>query len=438
MSAAMRTGAEATGAAMGTAMGEMTGTATGAATSTATGEASGIAAAADRVAAAGGRASGSPDRASGATVLRLGTRRSRLATTQSGWVADLLRGLGHRVEFVEIATEGDVNSAPLTQIGGTGVFASALRAALRDGRVDLAVHSLKDLPVAPEPGLVIAAVPRREDPRDALCAREGLTLAELPAGARVGTGSPRRAAQLAARRPDLEIVEIRGNVETRLGRVGADLDAVVLAYAGLRRLGLQDRVSEVLDTARMLPAAGQGALAVECRADRADLVATLARLDDPPTRLAVEAERALLARLEAGCTAPIGALAQSRDEAGLRLEAFVGGDAGSFVRAELSLDDIAADGDCAGDGSAVTGSGARALGVELAQRLLEQGAGAPLPTNRATDTTPPAPAVGDPGAAATSDPTEHHTLAPSQTGHHAPPSGRATSADGTDTQEFQT
>lgn len=370
--------------------------------------------------------------AAGAQVLRLGTRRSRLATTQSGWVADLLRARGHRVEFVEIATEGDVNSAPLTQIGGTGVFAGALRAALRDGRVDLAVHSLKDLPVAPEPGLVIAAVPPREDPRDALCARGGLTLDELPAGARVGTGSPRRAAQLAVLRPDLRIVEIRGNVETRLARVGADLDAVVLAYAGLRRLGLHERVSEVLDTGRMLPAPGQGALAVECRADRADLVAAIGQLDDPTTRVAVEAERALLARLEAGCTAPIGALARSRPGSGLRLAAFVGGADGSVVRDELCIADEA---DQAGS-AAVAGAGARTLGVELAERLLA--GGATPATDAAAGAAPPAAAGADPGIAAPSPPTGHPSPAPSQTGHHAQPSVRATGADGTDTQEFQT
>lgn len=287
----------------------------------------------------------------GLGTLRLGTRRSRLATTQSSWVADLLRARGHEVALVEIATEGDVNRAPLTQIGGTGVFASALRDALREGQVDLAVHSLKDLPSAPEPGLFIAAVPQREDPRDALCARDGLRLEQLPAGARVGTGSPRRAAQLAARRPDLTIVPIRGNVETRLRRVGdaathtdattttdtatstdaaatesGPLDAIVLAYAGLRRLGLTEHVTQVLEPDVMLPAAGQGALAVECRADRTDLVETLRDLDDPPTRAAVEAERALLATLEAGCTAPIGALARPDGQTGLLLEAFVGAD----------------------------------------------------------------------------------------------------------------
>jgi hydroxymethylbilane synthase len=243
-------------------------------------------------------------------TLRLGTRRSALATTQSGWVADLLRARGHRVELVEIVTEGDVNAAPLATLGATGVFAAAIRKSLLAGEVDLAVHSLKDLPTTPEPGLVVAAIPQREDPRDALVARDGLTLGELPAGARVGTGSPRRMAQLRALGLGLEIVPVRGNVDTRIGFVTkGELDAVVLARAGLARLGRLDEVTETLDPLQVLPAPAQGALAVECRAD-SDLVAALKALDDPDTRVAVEAERALLAALEAGCSAPVGALAE--------------------------------------------------------------------------------------------------------------------------------
>lgn len=250
------------------------------------------------------------------SVLRLGTRASALATSQSGWVADQLRAAGHEVELVLVRTEGDVSRRSLTEIGGTGVFASALRDALRAGSIDLAVHSLKDLPTAPEPGLVVAAVPEREDPRDVLVARDGLTLAELPAGAVVGTGSPRRAAQLAQARPDLEVRDIRGNVDTRIGLVrGGDLDAVVLARAGLARLGRLEEATDTLDLATMLPAAGQGALAVECRADDAPLVALLAGvLEHAPTRAAVTAERAVLARLEAGCTAPVAALAVPADQ----------------------------------------------------------------------------------------------------------------------------
>jgi hydroxymethylbilane synthase len=196
------------------------------------------------------------------TRLRLGTRRSALATTQSGWVADQLRALGHEVELVEITTFGDTSTQPLSAIGGTGVFAAAIRQALLAGEVDLAVHSLKDLPVAPEPGLTVAAVTRREDPRDALVARDGLTLGELPAGAVVGTGSPRRAAQIAALGLGLDVRAIRGNVDTRLRLVhDGKVDAVVLAAAGLARLGRLDEVTELIDPLQMLPAPGQGALA---------------------------------------------------------------------------------------------------------------------------------------------------------------------------------
>lgn len=256
--------------------------------------------------------------------LRLGTRRSALARTQSGHVATWLREHGHAVELVDIVTEGDVSRAPLTQIGGTGVFVSALRDALRTGKVDLAVHSMKDLPTQSEPGLVVAAVPPRQDPRDALCARDGLTLAGLPAGAAVGTGSPRRAAQLRVVRPDLRVVPVRGNVDTRLATVrDGVLDAVLLAGAGLARLGRLAQATELLEPAMMLPAAGQGALAVECRADRVDVRQALAALDDADTRVATTAERSLLALLEAGCTAPIGALALVRGN-DLELEGFLG------------------------------------------------------------------------------------------------------------------
>ncbi|MCW2501230.1 MAG: porphobilinogen deaminase, partial [Frankiales bacterium] len=200
------------------------------------------------------------------TALRLGTRASALALTQSGHVADALRALGHDVELVHITTHGDTSSAAIAQLGGTGVFVTALRDALLAGEVDLAVHSYKDLPTAPADGLVIAAVPPRQDARDALVARDGLTLGELPTGARVGTGSPRRTAQLRALGMGLEVVPVRGNVDTRIGRVApGDLDAVVLARAGLARLGRLDEVTETLDPLQVLPAPAQGALAVECR-----------------------------------------------------------------------------------------------------------------------------------------------------------------------------
>src|SRR6516165_9322275 len=196
-----------------------------------------------------------------------------MAIAQSRQVAGMLaERAGCRVEIVGVTTLGDVSRAQLTQIGGTGVFVSALRDALRSGEVDLAVHSLKDLPTGPAAGLVLAAVPARDDPRDALVARDGAKLADLPAGARIGTGSPRRAAQLALLRSDVTAVPIRGNANTRLAKVrDGELDAVVLAYAGLARIGHTDLVSEIFEPEDMVPAPGQGALAVECRADDAEL-----------------------------------------------------------------------------------------------------------------------------------------------------------------------
>jgi hydroxymethylbilane synthase len=248
------------------------------------------------------------------TALRLGTRASALALAQSGHVADALRELGHDVELVHITTHGDTSTAAITQLGTTGVFVTALRDALLAGEVDLAVHSYKDLPTAPCEGLVIAAVPPRQDARDALVARDGLTLGELPAGARIGTGSPRRTAQLLALGMGHEVVPVRGNVDTRIGFVTrGELDAVVLARAGLARLGRLDEITETLDPLQVLPAPAQGALALECRAG-SDTEALLKALDDPDTRVAVEAERALLAALEAGCSAPVGAMAEVVDD----------------------------------------------------------------------------------------------------------------------------
>lgn len=248
-------------------------------------------------------------------ALRLGTRRSRLALAQSRLVADAVgRVTGRPVELVEITTYGDVSREHLAQIGGTGVFVTALRDALTKGEVDFAVHSLKDLPTTQPENLVLAAVPVREDPRDALVARDALKFTDLPRGARIGTGSPRRMAQLnayaRAHGLDIETVPIRGNVDTRLGYVrDGELDAVVLAAAGLSRIGRLDEVTDFLSIDTVLPAPGQGALAIECAADHADLIATLGELDDPFTRVAVTAERSLLAALEAGCSAPVGALA---------------------------------------------------------------------------------------------------------------------------------
>jgi hydroxymethylbilane synthase len=248
-------------------------------------------------------------------VLRLGTRASALALTQSGMIADRLRTeCDVDVELVTISTEGDRSTAPLASMGGQGVFVAALREALVRGDVDFAVHSLKDLPTTPDPRLVLAAIPRREDPRDVLVARDGLTLGELPHGARVGTGSPRREAQLNALGLGVDVVAIRGNVGTRIGRVApGDLDGVLLARAGLLRLGRADEATEVIDPLQMLPAPGQGALACECRVDDDATTRLLERLDDSDTRAAVTAERSLLATLEAGCSAPVGALAEIAD-----------------------------------------------------------------------------------------------------------------------------
>ncbi|HEX3822982.1 MAG TPA: hydroxymethylbilane synthase [Mycobacteriales bacterium] len=247
----------------------------------------------------------------GSRTLRIGTRRSALALAQTGGVAQVLRAAGHQVELIEVETEGDRSRAAVEQMGSTGVFVTELRQRLLAGDVDVAVHSFKDLPTQPPKGIVLAAVPPRADPRDALVSRAGLDLAQLPAGARVGTGSPRRAAQLRALGFGLEVEPIRGNVDTRLRRVAdGDFDAVVVAAAGLARLGRLDEVSEILDPGQMLPAPAQGALAVECRSDDSELVGAVSEaLDDPVTRSAVAAERALLATLEAGCSAPVGALA---------------------------------------------------------------------------------------------------------------------------------
>jgi hydroxymethylbilane synthase len=239
-------------------------------------------------------------------TLRIGTRGSALAMAQARTVADAVAAAtGTPVELVEIATVGDRSTAPVAELG-VGVFVSALRDALAAKEIDAAVHSYKDLPTAAVDGLQVAAVPPREDPRDALVSRDGATLRQLPPGARVGTGAPRRSAQLHALGLGLDVVGVRGNVDTRLRKVAdGELDAIVLASAGLTRLGRADEIAEVIDPAQVLPAPAQGALAVECRADDTDLVAALAVVDHPASRVAVTAERALLAALEAGCSAPV-------------------------------------------------------------------------------------------------------------------------------------
>jgi hydroxymethylbilane synthase len=311
-------------------------------------------------------------------TIRIGTRGSALALAQTGTVAEQLERSGAKVELVTVVTPGDRSSAPIAEIG-VGVFTSALRDALADGTVDVAVHSYKDLPTKPDPRLSLAAVPPRADPRDALVARNGLTLGELPPGSRVGTGSPRRAAQLQALGLGLRIVPIRGNVDTRIRKVAdGELDAVVLARAGLARLGRLGEITEVLDPIQVLPAPAQGALAVECRVDDMDTEHLLQSIvDDEATRFAVAAERAMLAALEAGCNAPVGALADVVEDL----------DSDDRVVLRLSLRGVAAanwtaDGDL--EGSAVDLLRASAtgdltegeqLGRALAAELLELGAG---------------------------------------------------------------
>ncbi|AQT73751.1 MULTISPECIES: hydroxymethylbilane synthase [Streptomyces] len=305
--------------------------------------------------------------------LRLGTRRSKLAMSQSGHVADAVREVtGRPVELVEITTYGDVSREHLAQIGGTGVFVTALRDALLRGEVDFAVHSLKDLPTTQPDDLVIAAMPRREDVRDALVARDGLTFEQLPDGARIGTGSPRRTAQLnhLARTlgKRIETVPIRGNVDTRIGFVrDGELDAVVLAAAGLNRIGRGDEATDLLSVDSILPAPGQGALAVECPASSTDLIAALSSLDDPHTRAAVTAERSLLAALEAGCSAPVGAfadlLADGRIVNEMRLRGVVGTLDGSTLVQLSTTGPVPQSYD-----------EAMALGRELADEMLAKGA----------------------------------------------------------------
>ena len=300
-------------------------------------------------------------------VIRIGTRGSLLATTQAGFIRDALIAAGHAAELVIISTAGDRSSAPIAEIG-VGVFTAALREAIAAGEVDMAVHSYKDLPTAQDPRFVIAAIPPREDARDALVARDGLVLGELPTGSVIGTSSPRRAAQLRALGLGLEIRPLRGNLDTRLNRVSSgDLDAIVVARAGLARIGRLDVVTETLEPVQMLPAPAQGALAVECRAGDTDLAKVLSALDHTDTRVAVTAERTLLAELEAGCSAPVGAIAEvveSIDEDGRVFD-------------ELSLRGCVA----AVDGSDVirasgigTPERADELGLSVARELFELGA----------------------------------------------------------------
>ena len=300
-------------------------------------------------------------------VIRIGTRGSLLATTQAGTIRDELIGRGHRAELVIISTDGDRSQQPVAEIG-VGVFTAALREAIADNRVDMAVHSYKDLPTAADDRFVIAAIPRREDARDALVARDGLVLGELPAGSVIGTSSVRRAAQLRALGLGLEIRPLRGNLDTRLNRVSSgDLDGIVVARAGLARLGRLGDITETLEPVQMLPAPAQGALAVECRAGDTGLAALLAELDDSDTRAAVTAERILLAKLEAGCSAPVGAIAEVVES--------IDDDGRVFEELSLRACVAAVDGSDVIRASGVGTPGRSAeLGLSVAEELFELGA----------------------------------------------------------------
>jgi hydroxymethylbilane synthase len=318
--------------------------------------------------------------------LRLGTRRSALALAQSQQVADALAAVsGREVELVPIVSEGDVNRASLSQLGGRGVFANGLREALASGGCDVLVHSLKDLPTAQPEGLVIAATPPREDARDVVITRDGTPLAALEPGAVVGTGSPRRIAQVLRHNPRVEVRDLRGNVDSRLARVrDGDLDAVVLAAAGLSRLGgdLGGLHAESMGLDEWPTAPGQGSLAVEARADAAsDLLEALSRLDDLQTRIEITAERAVLAALDAGCHAPVGTHA-GVSAGDLRIRAVVYALDGSHriaidrtVRLEpgYARSSGSGDGAIAADGADPIARASR-TGDDVAHRLLERGA----------------------------------------------------------------
>lgn len=322
--------------------------------------------------------------------IRLGTRRSALAQAQSGHVADALSKIsGRPVQLVPIVSEGDTNRASLSEIGGVGIFANRLREALVAGECDILVHSLKDLPTAVPEELVIAATPPRVDARDVVITRDGTPLHELRAGSRVGTGSPRRIAQVRRRAPGAEVVDIRGNVDSRLERVSSgELDAIILAAAGLSRLGSKTELHrEMLGLAEWPTAPGQGSLAVETVADAPDdLLAALAQLDDLDTRLAVTVEREILAGLDAGCQAPMAAHAAVTDGS-LRVRAVVyepGGERriGLDITQSLGRGYIRRNGS-GNEANAADGadpiSTAREIGVTAAHRLLEQGAADLLP-----------------------------------------------------------
>ena len=299
---------------------------------------------------------------SAAAIIRIGTRKSQLALWQANYVRTRLLAAhpGLTVELVKMTTEGDrILDRSLATVGGKGLFTKELESGLLEGRVDIAVHSMKDVTVTLPEGLHIRAICPREDPRDALVSARYRTLAEMPAGARVGTASLRRQSQLRALHPELSVVELRGNVNTRLARLDAgDFDAIVLASAGLKRLGFETHIAGLLDIERHLPAVGQGAVGIECRGDDTAVNTMLAALDDTDTHTCVRAERALNARLQGGCTVPIGGYAELHADE-LRIRGFVGAVDGSRVlraHAQGSADDP------------------ESVGAACAEDLLRQGA----------------------------------------------------------------
>jgi hydroxymethylbilane synthase len=316
--------------------------------------------------------------------LKLGTRGSPLAQAQAAQIARQLRErCGRTAVLVTVATPGDESAAPIERLGTTGVFTTTLREALLRGEVDLVVHSGKDLPTAPIPGLRVVAFPAREDPRDALIWPGGTSLEALPPGARIGTGSPRRAALLRAAGPELQIVPVRGNVDTRLRKLAdGEVDALVLAMAGLSRLKLLDAAVTPLDPSLFMPAPAQGVLAVECRTGDPVTAAQLGLLDHAPTRAAAITERGFLAALDAGCSAPAGALAEVAGQPGAEPVVRVSGliaapDGSSVIRAQMT--------GAAGDGET--------LGRGLAKMLLDHGGAALLdrPSRRGSLPSPSAP-----------------------------------------------
>lgn len=304
---------------------------------------------------------GPPLKSSIPDPIRIGTRGSVLALAQARWVQSQISA-GYpdcRIELVIIKTTGDrLKDVPLAQVGGKGLFIKEIEEALLAGQVDLAVHSLKDMPAQVPEGLMLGAVPRREDWRDAFISPRYASLAEIPPGGRVGTGSLRRRVQLLNLRPDLEVVPLRGNVDTRLKKMESlGLDALILAAAGLARLGLAHLARSFLSETEMLPAVGQGALGLEVRAQDQAMRALMALLDDPPSRVAVTAERAFLARLEGGCMVPVAALGRV-EEGSLTLEAMISDLTGQRLLKDRLVGPI---------------KDATALGTRLAERLLEQG-----------------------------------------------------------------